>query len=169
MTAESMLIPIPSEIVMPLAGILAKIGSLNIYLIITFGTVGNLIGSTILYFIGKYVRNPFVEFAVKYFRLNIKYVKLSDDLFDKHGSSIIFFGRIMPAIRSIISLPAGFSRMNLPKFGLYTLLGSIPWNLSLTLIGFYLGTNKSFILKFDYVISALTFIIGIYYLIKYIK
>ncbi|WP_292320268.1 DedA family protein [Caldisphaera sp.] len=169
MAAESALIPIPSEIVMPLAGILARNGAFNLYVIIIYGTLGNLIGSLILYYIGIYIRSPFINFAVKYFKLNIKYVKLSDDLFSKYGNSIIFFGRIMPAIRSVISLPAGFSKMNLYKFGLYTLLGSIPWNLSLTLIGFYFGSNKSLILKFDYVISSLTLIIGIYYLIKYLK
>jgi membrane protein DedA with SNARE-associated domain len=169
MAAESALIPIPSEIVMPLAGILARNGAFNLYIIIIYGTLGNLIGSLILYYIGIYIRSPFINFVVKYFKLNIKYVKLSDDLFSKYGNSIIFFGRIMPAIRSVISLPAGFSKMNLYKFGLYTLLGSIPWNLSLTLIGFYFGSNKSLILKFDYVISSLTLIIGIYYLIKYLK
>ncbi len=169
MAAESALIPIPSEIVMPLAGILAKTSSMNLYLIITFGTIGNLIGSIILYQIGKYIRDPFIKFAVKYLRLNIKYVNLSDNLFTTYGPSIIFLGRIMPAIRSVISLPAGFSKMNLLKFGLFTTLGSIPWNAALALIGYYLGTNKYVILEFDYVISAITLIIGIYYLIKYFK
>jgi len=169
MAAESALIPIPSEVVMPLAGILAKDGFLNLYAIIAFGTLGNLIGSLVLYYIGIYIRIPFINFAVKYFRLNTKYVNISDDLFNKYGNSIIFFGRIMPAIRSVISLPAGFSKMNLYRFGLYTLLGSIPWNASLTLIGFYFGSNKLLILRFDYIISALTLLIGIYYLIKYFK
>ncbi|MGC8566798.1 MAG: DedA family protein [Caldisphaera sp.] len=169
MIAESALIPIPSEIVMPLAGIMVKTNNLNLLAIITAGTIGNLIGSTILYYIGKYIRNPFISFASKYLGLKKKYVETADQLFNKHGSSVILSGRVMPAVRSVISLPAGFANMNIVKFALFTFIGSLPWNIVLSLIGYFFGTNNYVLSMFDYIVSVFIFILGIYYLLRYLN
>ncbi len=167
MTAESALVPIPSEIVMPLAGLLARTQGYSLFNVIVLGTAGNVIGSIILYYIGMYAREPYINFSKKYLRLKEDYIKTADALFSEHGSSMVFFGRIMPLIRSIISLPAGFSKMNLAKFIFYTFWGSLIWNISLALLGYYFGSSLYVISSFDYAVAGIIFIIGIYYLVKY--
>ncbi len=154
MTLESAGIPIPSEIVMPFSGYLVSGGRFSIWLVAFFATLGNVIGSLILYFIGCYGGRKFVVKYGRFFLMSENEVNLADEWFKKYGSFTIFFSRLAPIARTYISLPAGMARMNLPKFIFYTFFGSAPWNLALAVIGFVLGKNwetlGTYFHKFDY-------------------
>lgn len=145
MTLESALIPIPSEITMPFAGFLAQQGHLSFILVVFIGALGNLIGSLIAYAIGFFLEeNILLKLIDKYG----KYILLRKHEYDralhwfkKYGNSVVFFSRLLPAVRTFISLPAGLAGMNIWKFSFYTFIGSFFWSLLLTYIGFYLGKN----------------------------
>ncbi len=162
MTLESALVPIPSEIVMPFAGFLVWSGKMDLTLVVLSGTLGNLVGSFILYKLGEGPGLKFIEKYGKYFMIGEPEVAQAQQLFSRYGSLIIFTGRMLPAVRTVISLPAGISRMNLPKFLAYTFLGSVPWNLALTYVGLVLGEHWVVIEKYarvlDYVVIVLAII-----------
>ncbi len=155
---ESALLPIPSEIVLPFAGYLAYLGKLNFWAVVVATTIGQLFGSMVAYAIGKYGGRPFVLNYGKYFFLNHKHFEHSERWFNQHGEFVIFFSRLLPVVRTVISLPAGIARMNFSKFVLYSLLGIIPWTLFLVYIGFRLGAGWQSIIgafdKFQYVVIA---------------
>lgn len=166
MALESALIPIPSEITMPFAGFLASKGSLSFPLIVLSGALGNLIGSLIAYAVGFYLEeNVIVNLIDRYgkFILISKHEYLrSIHWFKKYGNGIAFFSRLLPAVRTFISLPAGLAEMNIYKFSIYTFLGSFIWSLFLTYIGFYLGeqwkTLEVYFRKFDILIVVIIII-----------
>ena len=167
MTLESALLPIPSEITMPFAGFLASQGILNFWVVVALGGVANLVGSLIAYGIGFYLEeNVILNLIRKYGKFVL--VTEHDYLravhwFQKYGSPIAFFSRLLPAVRTFISLPAGLSEMNIWKFSIFTLAGSLIWSLFLTYIGFTLGRNwhaiSPYYRKFEYGLAAL-FILG---------
>jgi len=156
MALESACVPIPSEVVMPFSGYLVSAGSFS-YLAVAFcATLGNLIGSLAAYAIGFYGGRPFIRRWGKYILLCEEELNYADQWFLKYGSAAVFFSRLLPIVRTFISLPAGIGKMNLKKFVAYTFLGSLPWNLGLTYIGVVLGQNwknlETYFRKFDYVI-----------------
>jgi len=143
MAIESSVIPLPSELVVPPAAYKAAAGELNIYLVVFFSTLGALLGSLANYYLAMVIGRPIVyRFANSRFghmlMLDEHTVRKTEAFFENNGAISIFTGRLLPGVRHLISIPAGLSRMNLPKFILYTTLGAGIWNIILAAIGYYL-------------------------------
>jgi membrane protein DedA with SNARE-associated domain len=148
MLLESACIPIPSEVTMLFAGalvsapFLAPDQQLNFVTVVLVGTAGNLVGSWLAYGVGYKGGRPLVDRWSRYLLLRPHEIDRAHSWFDdKYGHRAVFFGRLLPVIRTFISLPAGVARMNFGKFTLYTLLGCLPWCLALTWLGYVLGEN----------------------------
>lgn len=145
MTVESALIPIPSEITMPFAGFLASRGELSLLNVSLIGALGNLIGSLLAYALGYWGQEKVVRVLIrKYGRfilLSEHDLDVSENWFRKYGNLMVFVSRLLPALRTVISLPAGIAKLGLPKFIFYTTLGSFIWSYLLAYIGFKLGEN----------------------------
>jgi len=156
MTAESCLIPIPSEVIMPFAGYVAWLNDSEVLIAYSTiaATVGNLIGSIILYYIGVKLGRPFIKKYGKYFLVGEGELGLAESWFLRYGAYAVFFGRMTPAVRTIISFPAGLFGFNLKRFVILTLTGSIPWNLLLTYIGYVTGPYWSMILEWSIYVDA---------------
>lgn len=170
MAIESACITLPSEIIMPFSGYLITDGRFEIFWVVFAGTLGNLIGSVITYWIGVIGGRVFVLKYGKYLLMSRHDLDISEQWFSKYGELTILFTRNMPVIRTFISLPAGIAKMNFFKFCLYTTVGSIPWNFALTYLGMKFGANWRTTLspifhKFDIVIGVFI-IVGIYLFIK---
>lgn len=145
MFAENVFPPIPSELIMPAAGFAAARGDLHILLIIVAGTFGSVLGALPLYYFGTlFNKDRLILFTKKYGKyvfIKSEDVLSSDAWFNKHGKKAVFFGRMVPGIRSLISIPAGMNKMPLVSFLVLTALGASIWTTILTLAGFYLGKN----------------------------
>jgi len=141
MLLESACIPIPSEATMPFAGFAVSQGHMSLFGIVVAGVAGNLIGSWITYAIGYYGGKPFVERYGRYVLLRPHHLAAAERFFARYGPITVFVGRLLPIVRTFISLPAGFGRMAFWKFTLFTVLGCIPWVLLLGYVGEKLGTN----------------------------
>lgn len=145
MFTESVFPPIPSEVIMPLAGFTAVRGQLSLLGVIIAGTIGSVLGALPYYYLGHFVGTErMVEWADKYGKwltLSGKEIKRADAWFDKHGHKVVFFCRFIPGVRSLISIPAGVSGMRMLPFLLYTLAGSAIWAAALALLGYFLGRN----------------------------
>lgn len=174
MTLESALIPIPSEVTMPFAGFLVQQGQLNFWGVVLSGTIGNLTGSLIAYAIGFYLEEHVILGLIKKYG---KFVLISEHEYKrsvgwlkKYGDFVAFFSRVLPAVRTFISLPAGLAEMNLKKFAFYTFLGSFIWSTLLTYVGVYFGSEwhalEPIYRKFE-VIIAVVFILGILWYINH--
>jgi len=159
MTLESACIPIPSEIIMPFSGYLVYLGEFSLWLVVIVGTIGNLIGSIIFYFIGFYGGRPLIEKYGKYILISGQDLDQAERWFKKYGGESIFFSRILPVIRTFISFPAGIAKMPFWKFSFYTFAGSLPWSFFLTYAGILTGENWSkleiYFKKFDWLIIIL--------------
>lgn len=146
MTIESSFIPFPSEVVVPPAAYFACENSeLNICLVALFATIGAVLGATVNYFLSLWIGRPLVyKFANSRFGhiclINQKKVEQAEAYFDRHGVISTFIGRLIPAVRQLISIPAGLARMNFAKFVLYTSLGAAMWNVVLCILGYWLHT-----------------------------
>lgn len=146
MAIESSFIPFPSEVVVPPAAYKAAIGKeLNVYLVVLFSTIGANIGALVNYYLARWLGRPLVyKFANSRWGhlclINEDKVQKAEVYFEKHGALSTFIGRLIPAIRQLISIPAGLSRMKLHTFLLYTTLGAGIWNSILAAIGYYLST-----------------------------
>ncbi|WP_035388132.1 DedA family protein [Ferrimicrobium acidiphilum] len=147
MTLESALIPIPSELVMTLAGVLAASGKLSLVGAIAVGILGNLIGSVILWAIGRTGGRVLVERFGRFVLVKPKDLDRAERWFQRHGEAAVIVSRLLPVVRSVISLPAGVAEMPVGKFSLYTLIGSIPFVALLTLAGYWLGSNYTVVVK----------------------
>lgn len=146
MTIESSFIPFPSEVVVPPAAYKASVNSeMNIYLVVIFATIGANLGALINYYLAKWLGRPIVyKFANSRFGhmclIDEAKVQHAEEYFDKRGALSTFIGRLIPAVRQLISIPAGLSRMKIGTFLLYTTLGAGLWNSILAFIGYYLST-----------------------------
>ena len=145
MAIESSFIPFPSEVVVPPAAYMAATtGELNVFLVVVFATVGAVIGALVNYFLALYLGRPlvyrFAESRIGHMCLidREKVVK-AERYFDEHGAVGTFFGRLVPAVRQLISIPAGLARMGLGRFMFYTMLGAGIWNSILAGMGWYIG------------------------------
>jgi len=147
MLLESASFPIPSEVVMPLVGVLARLGIIDIYYGILFGTAGSLIGSLIDYYIGYKLGYPFLEKYGRYFFISNKHLEYTSYLFNKYGILIVLIARFIPLIRTLISFPAGIGKMNVLTFLGVTLLGNLAWNIILSFIGFIYYEQWQFIIS----------------------
>lgn len=138
MAIESACIPLPSEVIMPLAG-QYLVGSPNnwggILLAGLYGALGCTIGSIIAYLVGAFGGRPLVEKYGKYLLISSHHLHTADRWFEKYGEATAFFSRLVPVVRTFISFPAGVSRMNFGKFVIYSFLGSFPWSAGLAWAG----------------------------------
>jgi membrane protein DedA with SNARE-associated domain len=157
MTLESALIPIPSEATMLFAGFKVDDGRFTLFGIVAAGVAGNLLGSWIAYAIGYFGRLELLE-RHRIFHTNKKYLDWADDWFNRHGDATVFFSRMLPIIRTFISLPAGVARMPFWRFTFLTLAGCIPWVLALGFLGKQVGSNwndwKDRLVYLDYAVVA---------------
>jgi membrane protein DedA with SNARE-associated domain len=143
MMLESACMPVPSEIVMPFAGYLVSQGttSMTFWGVVLIGSLGCTIGSIVAYVAGYYAGRPLILRYGKYILLREKHLVAAEKWFSKYGDKATFLARLTPVIRTVVSLPAGIAKMNFKKFVLYSFVGSVPWNIMLTYIGFWLGPN----------------------------
>ena len=145
MLAENVFPPIPSELIMPLAGFSALRGDLNIFLVILAGTVGSLLGALFWYYLGRWLGlDRLKNWAGRHGRwLTIApgEVDQAKDWFDRHAGRAVFFGRLVPAVRTLVSVPAGIAPMPLPAFLAYSTIGTGLWTAFLAGAGYLLGTQ----------------------------
>ncbi|MDH6369909.1 membrane protein DedA with SNARE-associated domain [Paenibacillus sp. PastF-3] len=170
MILESACIPIPSEVIMLSGGWLVAQGSLTFMEVAVAGIFGNLIGSIIAYYIGKAGGRRLLEKYGKYILLNEHHLEQSERWFDRYGESTVFFTRMLPFIRTFISLPAGIAGMKAWKFIVFTALGCIPWNLALIYLGYRLGDNWSIVEQYirpiSYTICGIVLLLLIWWLVR---
>ena len=139
MVAESACIPIASEIVVPYGGFLAAQGHTHLWMVIAVATVANLVGSSIAYVVGRYGgRALFLRYG-RYVGISAHHVERADHWFLRYGPVTVFFTRMMPGVRTFISLPAGIAKMPVVKFLVYSLFGSVIWNTGLAYLGYAAG------------------------------
>jgi membrane protein DedA with SNARE-associated domain len=173
MVPESALIPIPSEATMLFAGFNVADGRYTLFEAVAAGSIANLIGSWIAYAVGYYGRIDILEKHGKKLHITPHHLAWADRWFEKYGAATVFFTRMMPIVRTFISLPAGVARMPFWKFSAYTLAGCVPWILGLTLIGKAAGDNwedwKDKLHYVDYAVAALIIIAAIYFVARYVK
>ncbi len=142
MVLESACVPVPSFVVMPFAGkLIVEGGQFNIYALTFVGALGNLVGSIIAYWVGAFGGRPFIEKYGKYILFTHSEMDSADKWFAKYGEATAFFSRLLPVVRTFISLPAGIARMDFGKFCLWTFLGALPFCYVLTYAGVKLGEN----------------------------
>jgi membrane protein DedA with SNARE-associated domain len=169
MLLESACIPIPSEATMLFAGFNVSEGNLTLFGVVAAGVLGNLVGSLIAYAVGYYGRLELLD-QNRLIHINRRHLEAADRWFERHGPATVFFTRMLPIIRTFISLPAGVARMPLVKFVVYTLAGCIPWVLALAIIGREVGDRwdewKNYLHYFDYAVIAGIAIAIVYLLVR---
>jgi len=141
MAIESACIPLPSEVTMPFAGYLVSTGQLNLIGVALAGAIGCNIGSTVAYAIGALGGRPLAERWGRYLLLKPHDIEIAERFFARFGSVAVFVGRLLPVVRTFIALPAGFARMNMWKFQIYSFVGSLIWCFILAYIGEQLGVQ----------------------------
>jgi membrane protein DedA with SNARE-associated domain len=168
MALESACIPIPSEATMLFAGFRVSEGDYSLFVVTMVGSVANLVGSWAAYWVGYAGRVDILEKHGKKLHIKPSYLKWADDWFEKHGDATVFFTRMLPIIRTFISLPAGVARMPFWRFSVLTFLGCVPWVFLLTFIGQQVGDRweswKDSLHYFDYAVAA-CIVIGVVYLV----
>ena len=171
MVLESACIPVPSEATMLFSGFNVARGEYSLFAATAVGSVANLVGSWIAYAVGFYGRVDILEKHGKKLHIKPSYLQWADRWFEKHGDATVFFTRMLPIIRTFISLPAGVARMPFWRFSLLTLAGCVPWVLMLTFIGQQAGENweawKDSLHYFDYFVAAVIVMGAIYLFVKW--
>ncbi|HYF94227.1 MAG TPA: DedA family protein [Symbiobacteriaceae bacterium] len=159
MLVESACIPLPSEIVLPFGGFLAARGDITFTEAIIAGQMGGLVGSILAYGIGRYGGRSLLERYGKYVLISKHEIDVADRWFAQRGELTVFLARLMPGVRTFISLPAGVAEMNFGRFLFYSFLGMLPWSFLFTYLGYRLGNHYSlvreYLHRFDLVIIAL--------------
>src|SRR3989344_1774450 len=171
------LVLIPSEVIVPFAGFLAAQGRFDFWLVLIVITLGTLVGEALLFWFSVKAGRWFFEKYGKYFFVSKHDLEHVENLFNKHGGKIVFWGRIIPVVRMLIAIPAGISRMKLKKFILYTLLGMLPYNLVLLYLGFLVGGNRQLLMettekyfgRFDWYFGIVIAILIIWYIIRHAR
>ncbi len=170
---ESAAIPIPSEVVIPFSGFLAANGQFNIFWVVGAATLANLAGSAVLFLVGRSGGRWILERYGKYVLVHKKDMDMADGWFSRHGAATVFWGRMLPVVRTFISLPAGVAKMNLPRFCLFTFLGALPWNFVLVLIGVKAGENwdilHGYFRKADIFVVILVMVAVAWYVFRHLK
>ncbi|HVP19633.1 MAG TPA: DedA family protein [Spirochaetia bacterium] len=153
MVAESMILPVPSEAVMPFAGFLVADQALAPVPVVAFATLGSIVGSMIGYAIGKFGGRPFVQRWGRYLLLDERDLAATDRFFQRRGSVTILVSRFIPVVRHLISIPAGMGEMPLPAFILFTVVGAGLWNAFLTWCGYALKRNWETVMRYSHIID----------------
>jgi membrane protein DedA with SNARE-associated domain len=176
MLLESACVPIPSEVTMLFGGALASAGfagsgeELNLMLVILAGTAGNLVGSWLAYAGGAVGGRPLLERFGRVLLVRPHEVDRAHDWFERHGDAAVFFGRLLPVIRTFISLPAGIARMNMAKFTVYTVLGCLPFVSLIAWLGYRAGDNwvkvEHTLQPFSWLIAGVIGVLGIVYVAR---
>lgn len=169
--------PIPSEIIMPSAGYTASQGELLLTGVIIAGCIGSLVAAALLYWVGYKFNHEaifrFVDRYGKYLFIKSEDVKKALQWFEQYGHRIVFFGRMIPAVRSLISIPAGMSRMPFLKFMFYSSLGTIIWTTFLACVGFYFGENQALMHQIfsqvGYVIITIVVLVLLWHIYRKLK
>ena len=177
MFLENLIPPIPSEIIMPLGGFFVYKGDLNFYILIIFGLIGTVIGALPWYFLGKLLNEKklsnFIDRKGRFVGISLKDLDKSKLWFDKYGVLLVFWGRLIPGIRTLISVPAGIELMPINKFLIWTSLGSLIWVIFLTSSGYLFGENYeiigSYIDNFKVILKPIFLIIILILLIRFFK
>ncbi|MBP7562356.1 MAG: DedA family protein [Candidatus Cloacimonetes bacterium] len=179
MSIESSFIPFPSEIVIPPAAYLASKGQMNLFLVILSGIIGSIIGALVNYYLAVYLgRTIIYKLAdtkiIHMMMIDRHKIEKAENYFNKYGSMSTFIGRLIPAIRQLISIPAGLAKMDMKKFLFFTFLGSGIWNTILAVLGYYFGENEALLhlyyeeikLGFILLVIAATLYFVVRYLVK---
>ena len=175
MFLENIIPPIPSEIIMPLGGFFVYQEKLNFFILVFCGLFGTILGSLPWYYLGRLVNEKklsrFLDKRGKYLGVTSDDLAKSKRWFDKYGVSLVFWGRLVPGIRTLISVPAGMELMPLRKFLIWTTLGSLIWVVILTYAGFILGENwpsiESYLDQIKYILKPILILILVYFLLKF--
>ncbi len=177
MAIESSFIPFPSEVVVPPAAWKAASGELNIFLVVLFSTIGAIIGALVNYFLAVLLGRPIIyklaDTKIAHLLLIDRAgIEKAENYFLKYGKSSTFIGRLIPAIRQLISIPAGLARMNMRDFLIFTFIGSGLWNIILALLGFFFYTQKEILERYYKELTYILIVLGIlffgYLIIKFI-
>lgn len=173
MAIESCNIPLPSEAILPFAGYLVSNGVFDIHTAAFAGAFGCVVGSVPSYYLGYFGGRPFVEKYGKWFLISKRDLEIADKWAEKYGDLAFFICRMLPVVRTFISLPAGILKANYPRFIAYTFLGSLIWSYFLVYVGVKLGQHrevfKAFWHKFDYAIVGIILVLGVLYVYRHIK
>ena len=177
MALETVVFPIPSEIVMPLAGwkLIADEGHSWWWVIPAgvFGAIGSTLGALAVYWIARWGGRPFIRRYGKYVLISNKDVATADRFFDRWGTWAVFFGRMVPLVRSLVSVPAGIVEMPVVQFTIFTFLGSFVWAVGLAAAGYKLGENyediRDWMQPVEYPIAALLAILVGWYIYRHIR
>ncbi|WP_049566792.1 DedA family protein [Nonomuraea sp. SBT364] len=154
---ENLFPPVPSEVILPLAGFTVSRGELVLWQVLVWTTVGSVVGALALYGIGAALgRDRMHALAAKIPLVKVEDVRKTEDWFERHGRKTVFFGRMVPIFRSLISIPAGVERMPLPAFTLFTTMGSFLWNTALVMAGYLLGQQWSLVEQY---VGVLTYVV----------
>lgn len=155
MALENACVPIPSELILGFSGYLIFAGQMNFTEATTAGMIGGLLGSLLAYGVGHTGGRAFIDRYGKYLLIRKSHVDVAQRWFDRYGLKAVFFSRMLPVVRTFISLPAGFARMDLKKFVLFTLLGSLPWTMFVLFCGMLLGNGWERMLAVGHDLSLL--------------
>lgn len=177
MAVESAAVPLPSELIMPLAGwMLIKEKGLGLEWVVLaglFGGIGNTLGSLVAYYAGAWGGRPLVLRYGRYVLISHHDLDLADRFFDRWGAWAIFFARLLPVVRTFVSLPAGVSRMHVGQFTLFTFAGSFPWSLGLALAGYVLGENweriRTWMRPADIPIAIVLVVLLVWYVVRHVR
>ena len=175
MFLENIIPPIPSEIIMPLGGFFVYQQKLNFYILVFWGLLGTIAGSLPWYYLGKLVNEKrlsnFLDKRGKYLGITSNDLAKSKLWFDKYGVSLVFWGRLVPGIRTLISIPAGMELMPLKKFIVWTTFGSLIWVTLLTYLGYVFGEKypiiETYLDQIKYIFKPILILIVVYFLIRF--
>ena len=177
MFLENLIPPIPSEIIMPLGGFFVYTGDLNFYILIVSGLIGTVVGALPWYFLGKLLNEKklsnFIDRKGKFVGISLKDLDKSRLWFEKYGVLLVFWGRLIPGIRTLISVPAGIELMPINKFLIWTSLGSLIWVIFLTSAGYLFGENYEiiglYIDNFKIILKPIFVILILFFLVRFFK
>ncbi len=166
MVLESMVMPIPSELVMPFAGFLIVDGKMDFLMVVLVASLASLTGSLLSYYIAYFGEKELIHRYGRFFLLNREHLEKTEKWFKKHGNITILIGRFIPIVRHLISLPAGFARMDVKKFISFTLIGATAWNTFLLFVGMRFRERWNEIHRYGFALDILV-LIGIAAIILY--
>ncbi|MBR4642968.1 MAG: DedA family protein [Selenomonadaceae bacterium] len=161
MAMENACIPVPSELILGFAGYLVSAERMTFTGAMIAGMIGGMTGSIFAYVVGATGGRKFVDKYGKYFFIKKSHVDLAQKWFDKYGIRAVFFSRMLPVVRTFISLPAGFARVNFKQFLFYTFAGSLPWTALIIWAGLMLGDNWEYLLELGHKFSAAFVVVSV--------